>query len=196
MKFLERVNAIKDQLVYLEQEARTLDASLNAKIDGYFSQFNKILNEMATVVESEAREKDAKRVMRLDLLAQMAGRAHYASLSIEDREKIADKVLQEPELSLLTEEEFRRYVTREINSLDNEALALLAYSKEDFIRIGKSLLPNESVGTQYDRGKLALVKELDKITEFENALSSSLANIMRNPEKRNPYLLRYYGLVD
>lgn len=194
MKVLDSLNQIKEQLQEIKNVAT--ERFPDDLLPGFMKSMDTLqdqLNNSAAIVEEYFQSKMSKMSLTKDLMQRMKDYEIYSALSENQKQDIAERVVENPDLDFLDEEGFRSYITKLLRDLDSNELVMQAYSKEDIVKLGQPFAPKGAgTGLKYDSGLNMLTELAQTPSGFEEAVQYGLERVLNNPTLTKKYLLSYY----
>jgi hypothetical protein len=194
MAVLDRLNKVKKELAEIREEAvSTLDKEVLPVFIANLDALAEQLNKTGTSVEKHYQDEQNVDVMKQDLLDQMEEEQIYSDVPPEKRDEIAEKVIGDPKLNLASEEDLGQFIAKELANLEPKELITQAYSKDEIIRVGRSLSDEKaSDGIKYSAGLKQLMELAETPTGFEDIQAQGEKKILSKSKDRLRYLYKYY----
>lgn len=192
---LEQINKLKVSLKSLSESTGDLPEEIKPQIDMNFKTIREILNTTGVIVEKHFKDQKTADVVSKDLLDKMGTLEIYKGFSVEQKEAIVEKIVDDKDLVLLDIEGLHKFIEDKLKTEDDEALIRKAYNKKDILKLGEAVSKaNASEVMKYDAGMKVLKDMVKTPTGRKDAVTYGIRRLMGNTTTVQYYLLLYYGM--
>lgn len=200
MALLLKLNDLRPQVEEIRAEAKetfTGDDKDFEAINNSIDELAATLTQTISLIEKHYSDERTMDKIEKDLRTKLADDPIFEGFSEEQRNQIIEKIISDPDVSLITEEELKEYITGELKSASSTDLITKAYSKDDIINLGDAVAePGSSELFKYDSGLEVLRNMVETPTGREDALTYGLKRMMSDSATRLNYVNMYYGISD
>ena len=193
--FLQKLNDLKPKLMEIEELADDIPEEIREEVLNSLRSVRDMVNRTGSMVEKHFHDEKVLENMEQDIHNRMSEEQLYQTLPKERHHEIVEKVIEDPDINLLTEEELKDFVEDRLKNAGTEELITKAYSKQDIINLGDAVATKGSNETvTYEAGLDVLKGMVETPTGREDALMHGITRIMSDPTTRAHYLYLYYGM--
>jgi len=195
--FLQKLNDLKLKITELEELAeKDIPEEIQKEVVDSIQSLRDIINRIGTTVEKHFHDEKVLKNMEKDIHHRMANEELYLTIPKEKHHQIIEKIIEDPEINLLTEKELQNFVEDRLKNAGTEELITKAYSKQDIINLGDAVADRDSSETvKYEAGLDVLKGMVETPSGRDDALTHGLTRIMADPKTRAHYLYLYYDIV-
>ena len=199
MAILKQINEIKDLLSKVEKEALQLDKEIQHQVLDSLKDCREALNQAGASLEKHSKQDEMTLDIKKDLLDKMEKDELYHGVPQDKRQKMVDKIIESSTHIFMKERELKEYLTKTLKFLKPEDLVKKAYTKEELVKLGTTILgpeksKNASEYLKYNEGLDFAVSSQAKFSNKQDTEDKALQRILKNPSLRTSYLYAYYGV--
>ena len=195
MSILNQLNNLKTQLTVLEKDIVELPEEIQEETQNNISQIRDLINRTGATIEKYFQDEKTITLISNTLRRKMDAESIYNDIPKDQKEAIIEKVIEDADINLLTEEKLREYISERLKVLPSDEFITKAYRKKDILSLGSSVTPaNASNTVKYEAG-LDILRDLVKTpTGREEAVANGTKRGISENTLRNEYIYLYYGL--
>lgn len=172
----------------LSQESATL-------VDQAYKGAKSAVNGLAMALEKAFSDQKLTNQLLADAMARINSSEVYEPLSDEEKQLVADRVIESAGMEVLSEAQFSEYVKSMLLTLTDEELCNEAYSKQDIISLGSAVTDGEHPEAVYYETGLTIVLDYVKTpTGREEAIRKAMQRVAGSDALRKKYLKMYYAI--
>lgn len=145
-------------------------------------------------VEEVENKQELVKIAVPELQEQMEASSLYKNLSEETQAQIIHKIINNTQYKILSDQEFREYVAKELSTLETKELIQKAYTKDEIIRAGQNVAKESNDQVKYEEGINFLRGMSDTPEAFQDLLSLAFKGVIKNNDDLLMYLKSYYGI--
>lgn len=193
---------MKEKLIQIEQLMReVMDEATNSLQKDELSQFmqaaDSILNSLE-IAESvgiqDSNDSNAKDDIVEDLYSQMNESPIFKRFSENTKAVLVQKMVNDGK-PLAEKSDLIEFVEKKLTDLPTDQLVQKAYSKDEIIRIGKSVLDDDvGDGLSYSKGLEILTEESLEPDNLNRVKALAIENMVEDPKSLNQLIFEYYEI--
>jgi len=191
---LEKINNLKMLLKDISDHVSSLPKEVHLVIEKDTKALRDLANTMGGAVEKYFKDQLNLKQMTKDLSHKMNELDIYRGLSDRQKDIILDKIISNADLVLVNAEDLRLFIKDKLQTESVENLIKKAYSKKDIVRLGESVVPDDSGEVvKYDAGFKILQDMVKTPTGRKDAIAHGIKRLESNTTTLHYYLMLYYG---
>jgi hypothetical protein len=197
LALLIKLNDLRPQIDDIRREAEeSLPGEDTGEVMNALDELSEILSRTIALIDKHYSDERTLDIIEKDLEARIDEDPVYQGIPEIKRTEIIEKIIAEDEMDLIGEEELKEYITEELKNSGTEELITKAYSKQDIMNLGESVVDNNASETRkYDAGLEILRGMVETPNGREDALTFGLKRLLEDSASRLHYIYLYYDLA-
>jgi hypothetical protein len=179
----------------MSEGTKDLPDEIRSDVDDNFKTIRELLNTTGVIIEKYFKDQRTINEMSKDLLDKMDASEIYKGFSIEKKEAIVEKIIDDNDLVLLDINGLQEFIKDKLQTEEDGILIKKAYSKKDILKLGEAVSDADaSEVMKYEAGVKVLEDMVKTPTGRKDAIAHGIKRLMGNTTTVQYYLLLYYGM--
>ena len=197
MALLIKLNDIKPQIEEIRREAEEkMPGEETGGIMNAIDELSETLTRTIQLIDKHYSDERTLDIIGKDLDTKIEEDPIYEGIPEIKRNEIIEKIIAEDDMELIGEEELKEFISDELKNASSDDLVTKAYSKQDIINLGESVVdPEASETRKYDAGVDILRDMVETPNGREDALTFGLKRLLEDSASRLHHIYLYYDLA-